>query len=488
MNQHHFLEADQHFAGCLAMPPTRMAITATYFTLARLAESFESVLILKLLGAPVGTVEVLCFENLLSLLRALAFFVPAGVGIQDAGYVAVLNGLGLVQATSLAATFVLLKRVKEVVYIAAGYLLLALRSPSQPREAPRGQGQGGPDNVTMRRQKVLFICGSLNQTTQAHQVAQELTDCDNWFTPYYCDGVLEWLRRLGLLEFTILGDKLRARCLDYLERNSLPVDPEGRAGGYDLVVTCSDLVVPRNIRNKPVVLVHEGMLDPPNFGFRLSRRLPFLPLWLGGTSTTGLSGRYERFCVASEGYRDSFVANGAPPERVLVTGIPNFDNCRRYLQNRFPHKHYVLVCSSDARETFKLDDRRAFIEKCLWIAKGRRLIFKLHPNEDFRRASTELNQWAPEALVYSEGSAEEMIANCDVLITQYSSTAFVGLALGKEVHSYFDVEELRRLLPIQNGRAGRNIAEACRELLAAPEPVAPRQVEALATASTGAGP
>ncbi len=28
-----------------------------------------------------------------------------------------------------------------------------------------------------------------------------------------------------------------------------------------------------------------------------------------------------------------------------------------------------------------------------------------------------------------------MIANCDVLITRYSSTVFVGLALGKETHS-----------------------------------------------------
>jgi len=33
---------------------------------------------------------------------------------------------------------------------------------------------------------------------------------------------------------------------------------------------------------------------------------------------------------------------------------------------------------------------------------------------------------------FQDRSAEEMIANCDVLITRYSSTAFVGLALGKK--------------------------------------------------------
>ena len=59
-----------------------------------------------------------------------------------------------------------------------------------------------------------------------------------------------------------------------------------------------------------------------------------------------------------------------------------------------------------------------------------------------------------------------MIANCDVLVTQYSSTAFVGLALGKEVHSYYGHDELLRLLPVQNGCAARNIAAVCREVLA----------------------
>jgi hypothetical protein len=58
-----------------------------------------------------------------------------------------------------------------------------------------------------------------------------------------------------------------------------------------------------------------------------------------------------------------------------------------------------------------------------------------------------------------------MIANCDVLITRFSSTAYVGLALGKEVYSDFDVDELKTLTPIQNGRAAANIATVCRELL-----------------------
>lgn len=328
--------------------------------------------------------------------------------------------------------------------------------------------------LVSRRPRLLLIGGSRNQTTQMHQLAGELPDCDSWFTPYYADGLAELLRRAGRVEFTVLGARHRQRCLDYLREQHLPVDEGGRRGDYDLVVTCSDLLVQANLRGRRVVLVQEGILDPPSLGLSLWRRFPFLPRWLGGTATTGLSLAYERFCVASEGYRQHFLGQGVPAERLVVTGLPNFDDCRRYLENGFPHRGYVLVCTSDARETLKTDDRRAFVERALRLAAGRPLIFKLHPNERAARARRELAGWAPGALVFESGSAEEMIANCDVLVTQWSSTAFVGLALGKEVHSSFSLEELRRLLPVQNGCAARSIAAVCREVLALEVPATTR--------------
>src|SRR5262249_56574111 len=98
----------------------------------------------------------------------------------------------------------------------------------------RGRGGAG---MSGRRKRILFICGSLNQTTQMHQVARELLEHEHAFTPYYCEGALEWCRRAGLLEFTIIGDKLRERCERYLEAEGLPIDREGRGADYDLVVT-----------------------------------------------------------------------------------------------------------------------------------------------------------------------------------------------------------------------------------------------------------
>jgi len=316
-----------------------------------------------------------------------------------------------------------------------------------------------------KRPRVLFICGSINQTTQMHQIAQQLVECDCLFSTYYDDGYPNTLKRLRLTEATPMGYKLSARTLAYLERHNLAVDQAGHNGRYDLVVTCSDLVVPGNIRRYPIVLVQEGMTDPEGFWYHAWRKYPWLPRWLAGTAVTGLSDQYTLFCVASDGYKRHFVTRGANPDKIVVTGIPNFDNCRRFLNNTFPFRDYVLVCTSDVRETFGREDRKAFILKAVRIANGSPLIFKLHPNERVGRAQREIERYAPDARVYVTGPTEEMIANCSVLITRFSSTAYVGLALGKEVHSDFDLEDLREKMPVQTGAAAEAIAAVCRRLL-----------------------
>ena len=312
------------------------------------------------------------------------------------------------------------------------------------------------------RKKILFICGSVNQTSMLHKISQHLPEYEHYFTPFYVEGFLEKLRRWKMLEFTGVGYKLAGRCLDYLHTRGLQVDYGGNAHDYDLVVTCSDLFIQSNVRDRRMILVQEGMTDPETLIYHLIRRFD-LPLYLGSTSTTGLSHAYDYFCVASEGYREHFLRKGIDPETIRVTGIPNFDNCESVLENDFPHHGYVLAATSDARETLKRENRREFIEECLRIANGRQLIFKLHPNEKVERATAEIERWAPGALVYATGNTDEMIANCDVLITKFSTVVYVGLALGKEVYSYFDIDELRRLLPIQNaGISARVIAQVCR--------------------------
>jgi hypothetical protein len=321
----------------------------------------------------------------------------------------------------------------------------------------------------MSKKKILFIGGSLNQTTMVHAVSRPLSwDYDCYFTPYYCDGgLLARMARAGWLDFTVIGGQFRARTEAYLRENGLEVDYGGRSHDYDLVVTTSDLVVQENIRHKTVVLIQEGMTDPENLVYHLVRWFR-LPRYLASTSTTGLSDAYQAFCVASEGYRQLFVRKGARPEKLVVTGIPNFDNAAQYLDNDFPYRGYVLAATSDARETFKFDNRRAFLRWVGQTAAGRQIIFKLHPNEKVERAQREIQACLPGALVFTAGNVNHMIANCEVLITQYSSVVYTGIALGKEVHSYFDVGILAELAPLQNGgRSAHNIAKVCQGLLEA---------------------
>lgn len=315
------------------------------------------------------------------------------------------------------------------------------------------------------KKKILFICGSMNITTQMQQIAQELPEYDKYFTPFYADGFIKILNKLKLVEFTIIGDKRAGECCRYLEKQQLPIDYGGTQRDYDLVVTCSDLVVQKNIKDKKRIVVQEGITDPERFSFHLVKTFKFLPKWFAGTSANGISNNFDYYCVAGEGYRELFIRKGVQPEKIRVTGIPNFDNCQKYYDNDFPHKGYVLVCTSDLREKFRYENRKKFIKKALEIANGRQLIFKLHPNEKFERRTAEIKKLAPDALVYTSGSAEEMIANAEALITSYSSTIYVGLALGKEVYSVLDMDELRQLTPVQNGCAARHIADVCRELI-----------------------
>lgn len=317
----------------------------------------------------------------------------------------------------------------------------------------------------MRKHNILFICGSMNQTTMMHKISQYFFEDNCYFTPYYSDGLIRLFAEKGLLDNTILGGQFRLKTIEYLTSNNLKIDFYGEINNYDLVFTCSDLLIPQNIKDKKIVLVQEGMTDHENILFYLVKKLN-LPAWIAGTSTTGISNAYTKFCVASQGYKELFIRKGAKPEKIEITGIPNFDNCKEFLKNDFPYKNFVLAATSDSRETLKFENRKEFIRNCLLIANGRQLIFKLHPNENHERAEREINKTAPGALVLKDGNTNHMIANCETLITTYSSVVFIGLALNKEVYSLFDINQLKRLLPIQNGgQSAKNIAMVGKKLL-----------------------
>jgi len=307
----------------------------------------------------------------------------------------------------------------------------------------------------MKGKRIIYIVGSLNQCRQMHAISQCLPSHDHYFTQLFPDSRIGRIaRQLGAFENTIMGYRRKAMADAYLKEHGLQEDfqAERFRSEYDLVVCCTDMIVPDRLLARKTVFVQEGMTDPMTSWAKMVNKLRMPGYLAFDTSLNGTSNLCDVYCVGSEGYRNHFSRWGTDRGRIIVTGIINYDNCIAYRNNDFPHHDYVMVATSDIREMKGLDDREAFIRKCTTIAGERRLLFKFHPNEDNVRATDEVRRWAPsDALIYTEGNTEEMIANSCELITQLSTVVYVGIALGIPVHSYFDLQELSSRAPLQNG-------------------------------------
>lgn len=315
--------------------------------------------------------------------------------------------------------------------------------------------------------KILFITGSHNQTTQMLQIANHLSEFDCWFSHLFDDSPLVnfLIDHTSLLDGTVISNSYREKAEQYLYAHGLQIDYKARLNEYDLIVYCTDMVLPRRMRQYKTVWIQEGMTDRLTPAAKMVKALKLPPSLCGNTALNGSTNLCDVYCTASEGYREYFSANGTDRQKIVVTGIPNYDNLKQYIRNDFPHRGYVMVATTDMRETYRYENRPAFIKEAVKIANGRQLLFKLHPNENFERAEWEIQQYAPKGtLIYHSGNTNEMIANCCELITQYSTVVYTGIALGKKVHSWFDVEQLKRLMPVQNGGiSAENIASICRE-------------------------
>ena len=299
-----------------------------------------------------------------------------------------------------------------------------------------------------------------------HQIAAELPEFDCWFSQLFTDNtVLNFLiNNTTLLNGTVLSNYYRTNSEKYLHQHGLQIDYGAKLNQYDLVVFCSDILVPPRMRATKTIWVQEGMVDKYTLMSQLVKKLKLPPFLCGNTSLNGSSNVCDIYCSASEGYKQYFVNKGTENYKIAVTGMPNYDNLQQFLDNDFPHHNYVMVATTDMRETYRFENRPAFIKSAVKIAAGRPLLFKLHPNENAERAEREIRRFAPaDTMIYKTGNTNHMIANCCELITQYSTVVYTGIALGKKVHSWFNIDDLMQLAPIQNGGVSANkIAQICR--------------------------
>ncbi len=96
--------------------------------------------------------------------------------------------------------------------------------------------------------RVLFIGGSLNQTTILHKIALCLPEMQCSFTPFFAEGFHSILCKTGLLDHTIMCGAHRQATIQYIQDHNLLLDEGGRNGPFDLILTCTDLIVQPSLK------------------------------------------------------------------------------------------------------------------------------------------------------------------------------------------------------------------------------------------------
>jgi len=136
-----FRRTDEALAAFFRREPLGLAPPIALYVLAWLVRSLETWLFLRLVGVAIPLPVAMVIETALILVRAMAVPVPAGLGVQDAGYVLCLKALGVPDAVTVGAAFVVLKRGKDLFWILLGFLLLGFgRRRGEAVLAPMPEG------------------------------------------------------------------------------------------------------------------------------------------------------------------------------------------------------------------------------------------------------------------------------------------------------------------------------------------------------------
>jgi putative membrane protein len=97
----------------LYQQPKKLALCSAFHLIAWLAAAVWLWVMFTLCGAKIGLMDCIAIESLLSALRSAAIFIPAAVGVQEAGYAALAPVFGAGPEIGLAVS--LLKRARDVV-------------------------------------------------------------------------------------------------------------------------------------------------------------------------------------------------------------------------------------------------------------------------------------------------------------------------------------------------------------------------------------
>jgi uncharacterized protein (TIRG00374 family) len=120
-----FLDTDEELKSFETLFSGRLILVLFIYILAWFMLAIESYIILRLLGVELSFLQVLSMDTAITMLRALFFFIPSGLGVQELGYRVFFQALGMHDFQDYGA-FVLLRRFKELLWYTFGYGIMFL--------------------------------------------------------------------------------------------------------------------------------------------------------------------------------------------------------------------------------------------------------------------------------------------------------------------------------------------------------------------------
>lgn len=120
--------------------PGRLALSIAFHFGAWFLGSLETWLILRFLGVEVSFATAIVIEAFGTAIKVATFLIPASLGALEGGFLATFVALGL--SAPAAISFSLVRRVREVVWIAIGLVVFALVRPREPIGGLGGSGAG----------------------------------------------------------------------------------------------------------------------------------------------------------------------------------------------------------------------------------------------------------------------------------------------------------------------------------------------------------
>jgi uncharacterized protein (TIRG00374 family) len=115
-------QLDETIGGFSRQHPSLLGVSLGLHFMGWVLGALEVLAIFYAVGIPISVREAIAIEALASVVKAVAFFIPGSLGVQDGGNVLLLALFGY--PISLGLTFSLVRRMRELLWISIGLVVL----------------------------------------------------------------------------------------------------------------------------------------------------------------------------------------------------------------------------------------------------------------------------------------------------------------------------------------------------------------------------